>query len=97
MKKKIMEISMNYDVIIFHLIRSAYYLPNNYSGKKILEMTDLISKNYLTVYENLNNLNLLKWLYSYEKKKLEKFEQIYSKKFDHVVLVNKKDLKNSKN
>ena len=96
MKKKIMEISMNYDVIIFHLIRSAYYLPNNYSGKKILEMTDLISKNYLTVYENLNNLNLLKWLYSYEKKKLEKFEQIYSKKFDHVVLVNKKDLKNSK-
>ena len=38
MKKKIMEISMNYDVIIFHLIRSAYYLPKNYSGKKILEM-----------------------------------------------------------
>ena len=36
MKNKIEEISKNYDVIIFHLIRTTYYVPKNYNGRKIL-------------------------------------------------------------
>ena len=33
MKAKINEIKDDYHVIIFHLIRSAEYLPKNYKGK----------------------------------------------------------------
>lgn len=93
MKNKIEEISKNYDVIIFHLIRTTYYVPKNYNGRKILEMTDLISKNYRTVEKNMSNLNPLKLLYKFEKKRLEKFEKENIKKFNCNVFVNKKDLK----
>ena len=79
MKKKIESICNNYDIIIFHLIRSTYYLPRNFDGKKILEMTDLISKNYTTVEKNLSNFNLLKYIYKYEKKRLENYEKKQSK------------------
>jgi len=95
MKNKIAKISKNYDAIIFHLIRTAYYLPSDYKGRKILEMTDLISKNYETVDSNLNKFNPLKFLYKYEKIRLKKFEKKNSQKFDTIVLVNKKDLNNS--
>ena len=95
MKNKIDIISKNYDVIIFHLIRTTYYIPTGYNGKKILEMTDLISKNYGTIEKNMNNLNPLKFLYKFEKKRLEKFEKINIKKFDWNIFVNKKDLKKS--
>ncbi len=95
MKKKIESICDNYDVIIFHLIRSAYYLPKNYSGKKILEMTDLISKNYTTVEKNLSSFNLLKYIYKYEKKRLGNYEKKQSKKFNNIIFVNRKDIKNS--
>ena len=95
MKKKINSLSKNYDVIIFHLIRTNYYFPKNFKGKKILEMTDLISKNYDTIEKKLSNLNLLKYLYKYEKKRLNNYELKEAKKFDSIVFVNKKDLINS--
>ena len=95
MKKYINNIANNYDIIVFHLIRSTYYLPQKFNGKKILEMTDLISKNYETVEKNLSNLNLLKILYKYERLRLAKYELNESNKFDRIVLVNKKDLQKS--
>lgn len=95
MKKKINLICKNYDVIIFHLIRTSYYLPINFKGKKILEMTDPISQNYKTVDKNLSIINPLKYLYRYERKKLIFYESHHSKKFNKVVLVNKKDVLNS--
>ena len=80
MKKKIEEISEDYDVVIFHLIRSTYYLSKNIKGIKILEMTDLISKNYETVEKNLSPINPLKYIYKYEKKRLKSYETEQSKK-----------------
>ena len=59
MKDEIKKKCNNYDVIIFHLIRTASYLPAEFKGKKILEMTDLISKNYQTTLESLSFLNPL--------------------------------------
>ena len=47
----------NYDTIIFHLIRSAQYLPKKFKGKKILEMTDLMSNNYNQTKKNLSLFN----------------------------------------
>ena len=95
MKEKIEKICKKYDVIIFHLIRSAYYVPNSFKGKKILEMTDLISENYKTVEKNLSSLNPLKYLYKFEKKKLMKYEIKQTTKFNNLVIVNKNDVKNS--
>ncbi len=95
MRRRVESLCENYDIIIFHLIRSTYYLPKNFRGKKILEMTDLISKNYTTIEKNLSSLNILKYIYKYEKKRLENYESKESKKFDKIVFVNKKDLKNS--
>lgn len=95
MKEKIEKISKNYDVIIFHLIRSAYYVPDSFRGKKILEMTDLISENYKTVEKNLSSINPLKYLYKFERKKLIKFEIKQAAKFNNLVIVNKNDVKNS--
>ena len=92
MKKKIQEISNEYDVIIFHLIRSTYYLPKKYHGKKILEMTDLISKNYKTAVNTLSFINPLKYLYNFEKNRLINYELSKIKIFDKVIIVNKKDI-----
>jgi hypothetical protein len=63
MQKYINENSKNYDSIIFHTIRAAQYLPGNYSGKKILEMTDIISLNYKKTSNYLSFYNILKYIY----------------------------------
>jgi len=89
MKKKIDQIKSNYDVIICHLSRSSIYLPESFDGNKILEMTDIISKNYLQRSENGSFLNILKYLYLLESKFLARFEQEIINKFNSVVLVSK--------
>ena len=91
MRAKINEIKKDYDAIIFHLIRSGEFLPKNYEGTKILEMTDLISKNYSQLYKKLNFINPLKYLYLIEQVLLEKYEKKIAESFDRIVLVSKRD------
>ena len=93
MKKKIKEIQNNYDCIIFHLVRSGEFLSKDYKGIKILEMTDVVSKNYIQLYERLNVFNPIKYLYLLELKLLEMYEKKIIKLFNYVVLVSKSDLK----
>ena len=64
----------NYNTIIFHLIRSAQYLPEEFKGKKILEMTDLISSNYRQVVKSLSFLNPMFYIYSLERFLVKKYE-----------------------
>ena len=66
MREEINKICKNYDTIIFHLIRSSELIPINYKGKKILEMTDLVSSRYLQISKKLSFFNLLKYLYFLE-------------------------------
>ena len=56
----------NYDVIIFHLLRSAKHIPSNFIGKKILEMTDVYSDNYKQTFDQISFLNPLSYLYFLE-------------------------------
>lgn len=84
----------NYDTIVFHLIRSAQYLPKKFKGKKILEMTDLMSNNYNQTQKNLGLFNLFYYLYFLESFLVKRYEKLCSKIFDKVVLVSKKDLDN---
>lgn len=85
----------NYDTIIFHLIRSAQYLPTKFKGKKILEMTDLMSNNYKQTKKYLNLFNLFYYLYFLESFLVRIYEKYSSKIFDKIIIVSKKDLDNS--
>ena len=91
MKRLIEKKCNNYDTIIFHLIRSCEYLPRNYSGRIVLEMTDLISKNYLLSSKEISYLNPLKYLYLFESFLLKNYEMKMIKKFDSTVFVSKKE------
>ena len=88
----ISENKQEYDVIIFHLIRSAQYLPDNFSGKTILEMTDLISYNYGQIIKELSFFNPLKYIYLFEKLLLQKYEKKVSNSFDKTIFVSEKEL-----
>ena len=86
----------NYDTIIFHLVRSAQYLPKEYRGKTILEMTDLMSANYDQIIKNISVLNPIKYLYFFENILVKNYEKKISNFFDKVVFISKKELKTSK-
>ena len=86
----------NYGTIIFHLIRSAQYLHNEFKGKKILEMTDLLSKNYGQITKTLSLINPLFYMYSLEKILIKKYEKKCFKIFHKIVFVSKNDFKNIK-
>ena len=84
-----------YQTIIFHLIRSAQYLPKDFEGKKILEMTDLISKNYNQIVKSFSIFNPLMYIYFLEKYFVKRYEILCAKKFNKIVLASKNDLKNT--
>lgn len=86
-----------YDAVIFHGIRSAQYLPNYFKGKKILEMTDLISLNFKKIYKKMPYYNPLKYLYFIESLLIKKYENNICKKFDKIILISKNDLLEEKN
>ena len=91
MKSFVLENHNHYDTIIFHLIRSAQYLPDDYTGKKILEMTDLGSYNYEMTINELSLLNPMKYIYFLENILLKKYEKEVSNLFDKVVFISKKE------
>jgi glycosyltransferase involved in cell wall biosynthesis len=93
MKREIEEIHKNYDCIIFHLIRGSEFLPNSFKGTKILEMTDVISRNYFQLYKKLSYYNPLKYIYFVEKYLMENYEKKIIKYFNYSVLVSNQDLK----
>ena len=86
------ENKQEYDIIIFHLIRSAQYLPDSFNGKTILEMTDLISFNYAQIIKELSFLNPLKYVYIFEKLLLQKYEKKISNSFDKTIFASEKEL-----
>ena len=91
-KKFLQNKHKNYDTIIFHLIRSAQYLPSSFRGKKILEMTDLMSNNYNQTKKNMSLFNFFYYLYFLEGFLVSIYEKYCSKIFDKIILVSKKDI-----
>ena len=78
------------------MVRSAQYLPKEYRGKTILEMTDLMSANYDQIIKNISVLNPIKYLYFFENILVKNYEKKISNFFDKVVFISKKELKTSK-
>lgn len=83
-----------YNTIIFHTIRSAQYLPDKFKGKKILEMTDLLSNRYDQIIKSLSIFNPLFYIYWMEKLLVKKYENYCALKFKKIILVSINDIKN---
>ena len=86
----------NYDVIIFHLLRSTKHMPTSFTGKKILEMTDVYSDNYKQTFNQISFLNPLFYLYFFEYLLIKNYEKKCSNIFDKIVLVDNNNLDKTK-
>tara|TARA_B100000902_G_scaffold16267_1_gene19451 strand:- start:4132 stop:5265 length:1134 start_codon:yes stop_codon:yes gene_type:complete len=93
MKAFINNNAINYDIIFFYHIRSSQYLPQNYYGKKIIEMGDLYSSNYYQTFKNLNIFNPLKYIYFLESLLVKKLERKIFTDFDKIILFSKNEIK----
>ena len=96
MRYHIHNIQDKYDSIVCHLLRSSQYLPDKFSGKKVLETTDLLSSNYEQSINELSSLNPYKYIYIIEKLLVEKYEKKIFKKFNNIVFVTNADAKKAK-
>ena len=91
MKNYIDNVEGKYNTIICHLLRSSQYLPNKFKGKKILDMTDLLSLNYQQLINQLSIFNPLKYIYAIEKFLVYRYEEKISYKFNNIVFISNKD------
>ena len=82
-----------YDILFFHQIRSSQYFPKDFSGKTILEMGDLYSKNYFQTYKNLSFINPLKYIYFLESFLVKRIEEKIFNNFDRIILYSKNEIK----
>ena len=80
-----------YDYLFFYHVRSSQYLPENFTGKTILEMGDLYSENYNQSFKTLNIFNPLKYLYFFESYLMKKLEKKIFLNFDRITLFSKND------
>ena len=97
MKNYINNISSNYKTIIFHGIRSAQYCPYLFKGKRILEMTDLMSLNFKIIASAMSYFNFFKYIYIIDSILLKNYENLVSNYFNKIVLISKGDLNLAKN
>tara|TARA_B100000963_G_C22545746_1_gene634332 strand:- start:111 stop:1244 length:1134 start_codon:yes stop_codon:yes gene_type:complete len=93
MQKFINNNVQRYDVIFFYHIRSSQYLPENFYGKKIIEMGDLYSNNYRQTSNTLNVFNPLKYIYFLETYFIKKIEKKIFLNFDKIILFSKNEIK----
>lgn len=67
-------------------------MPTNFSGTKVLEMTDLMSNNYVQTKKHLKLYNPFYYLYLIESFLISRYEKYCFKLFDKIILVSKKDI-----
>tara|TARA_Y100000590_G_scaffold464470_1_gene634003 strand:+ start:2941 stop:4101 length:1161 start_codon:yes stop_codon:yes gene_type:complete len=96
MKNYINNVENKYDTIICHLLRSAQYLPTQFEGKKILEITDLQSLAYEQLINQLSFFNPLKYIYFIESLLVNIYEKKIFFNFHNIVFVSKKDATEAK-
>lgn len=90
-QEQVKALAINHDVIFCHLIRTAEF-ARKIKRKKILEMTDAISLNYLRFKERKTNLlSLKKYIYQIDEKRLNKYEKDIVNDFDLNILVSEID------
>lgn len=80
------------DLYISHLLRMVPYLEKlGVQQDSIVEMTDALSKTY-GLSSGAKGVGLLKYVYLFERKRIQRYEQYVIEKFPKVVLVSKDDI-----
>jgi len=82
----------NYDLIFLQSFRTAQYLPKNFKKKNILDMADLVSKNYKQTSKRLFFFNPIRIIYFIESLLLKRYEKICFNNFQKILLHSKKEI-----
>ncbi len=82
----------NYDLIFFQSFRAAQYIPKNLKKNSVLDMADLVSKNYEQTSKRLFFFNPIRIIYFIESLLLKRYEKICFKTFQKILLHSKKEI-----
>jgi hypothetical protein len=82
----------NYDLIFFQSFRTAQYMPKNFKRNSILDMADLVSRNYEQTSKRLFFLNPIRIIYYIESLLLKKYENFCFNNFKKILLHSKKEI-----
>ena len=81
----------NYDIVFFQTFRTAQYMPENLKIS-ILDMADLVSKNYEQTTKRLFFLNPIRIIYYIESLLLKEYEKMCFNNFQKILLHSKKEI-----
>ena len=82
----------NYDIIFFQSFRTAQYMPENKIKKCILDMGDLMSRNYKQTSIRYFFFNPIRIIYYIESLLVKKYENFCFNKFTKILLLSKKEI-----
>ena len=82
----------NYDIIFFQSFRTAQYMPENKKKKCILDMGDLMSRNYKQTSIRYFFFNPIRIIYYIESLLVKKYENFCFNKFTKILLLSKKEI-----
>ena len=82
----------NFDVIFFQSFRTAQYMPKDCKTKCILDMGDLMSKNYRQTSARYFFFNPIRIIYFIESLLVKNYENLCFSKFDKILLLSKKEI-----
>ncbi|MFO3905286.1 glycosyltransferase family 4 protein [Enterobacter hormaechei] len=85
-EEKYKELVLNCDAVLCHLIRVADYAKNT-DIIKFIDMTDAISLNYTRVKKIASKRSLRALIYSFEQKRLERYERDIAKHFNLTTFI----------
>ena len=82
----------NYDLIFFQSFRTAQYMPEGNNKTCILDMGDLMSKNYKQTSVRYFFFNPIRVIYYIESLLVKKYESFCFKKFSKILLLSKREI-----
>ena len=91
-KKYIKNNHQNYDLIFFQSFRTAQYMPENAKKNCVLDMGDLMSKNYRQTSARYFFFNPIRIVYFIESLLVKKYENLCFNKFNKILLLSKKEI-----
>lgn len=89
-RKNIKEKLRDFDFVIFHLIRTIHSYNNPHN--KIIDLCESLSDNFLFRAKSIEKLSLKKFIFSYEAKRLKRFElEICNLEHEKKLFISKND------
>ena len=82
----------DYDLIFFQSFRTAQYMPKGNNKTCILDMGDLMSKNYKQTSVRYFFFNPIRVIYYIESLLVKKYESFCFKKFNKILLLSKREI-----